>query len=126
MMSQSHPAEEKDMLLSDKANPNSVPAHHARMMDQAASRRNYSAPPMLPKPEPKPAVMVDIKGHVTRMPDEPSHGQYIIEMAPRDGGPKKIVFLKDHAEACVAKARDSFLIHKDSYGPYFGDIVTIC
>lgn len=122
------------MLLSDKANPNSVPARHARMMDQAAIRRNYSAPPMLPKPEPKPAVMVDIKGHVTRMPDEPSHGQYILEMTPRDGGPKKIVFLKDQDEACVSKARDSFengtclefLIHKNCYGPYFGDIVTIC
>lgn len=72
---------EKQMLLSNHANPNSMPARHARMMDQARSSALYRD---LPSPAPKPAVALDVKGHVSHV-GHLERGYRVVRFAVRHG-----------------------------------------
>jgi hypothetical protein len=124
------------MLVSDKANPNSMPARHAMMVAQARSRglsRPSSAAPTLPPAAPKERTIADVKGHVVQM-SGPSRHTRIVEFQPRDGTRRMLVTLDAGKTDDVAKAEDSLLngtcleilVDVDPYGPYLGEIVTIC
>ncbi len=122
------------MLISNKANPNSMVARHARMVANATQlRQSYPfstdrIQSLEVKPVPTKVIPTDsVKGHVVNA------NRYGLTIAPRNGGRHITLFIKSTDSDMAARAQQAlsegacheFLFSVEPYGPFRGDLIMI-
>lgn len=122
------------MLVSNKANPNSMVARHARMVANAAQLQQsypFSADPVPSlgtNPVAAKAIKTDtVKGHVVNA------NRYGLTIAPRNGGRDITLFIKTTDTDMATRAQQAlseggcheFLFSVEPYGPFRGDLIMI-